>query len=59
MDTYSFVLLGVIAFSLFNLFFLYKLIINLIRRQIDDQIKYLIPIKRIRERMGVSIKFNK
>ena len=32
---------------------------NLIRKQIDDQMKDMIPIKAIRERIGIRIKLRK
>ena len=59
MDTYSFIVLGALVVSLFILFFLFQLFRNLIRKQIDDQIKDMIPIKSIRERIGIRIKLKK
>ena len=59
MDPYPLIVLGIIVFSLLNLVSLCKLIINLIRKQIDDQIKEMIPIKGIRKRIGIRIKFKK
>ena len=59
MDTYSLIALGILVFSLLNLLSLVKLIRNLIRKQIDCQIKDLIPIKGIRERIGFRLKFKK
>ena len=59
MDTYSLIALGAIFLSLFSLVFLSKLFRNLIRKQIDDQMKDMIPIKAIRERIGIRIKLRK
>jgi len=59
MDTYSLIALGAIILSLFSLVFLSKLFRNLIRKQIDDQMKDMIPIKAIRERIGIRIKLRK
>ena len=56
MDTYSLIALGAIILSLFSLVLLSKLFRNLIRKQIDDQMKDMIPIKAIRERIGIRIK---
>ena len=59
MDTYSLILLGIVLLSLLFLFWLSQLFRNLIRKQIDDQMKDMIPIKAIRERIGIKIKFRK
>ena len=59
MDAYSLIALGVIILSLFSLVLLSKLFRNLIRKQIDDQMKDMIPIKAIRERIGIRIKLRK
>ncbi|MBW3042121.1 hypothetical protein DNJ73_05725 [Prochlorococcus marinus XMU1408] len=59
MDTYSLIALGAIILSLFSLVLLSKLFRNLIRKQIDDQMKDMIPIKAIRERIGIRIKLRK
>jgi len=59
MDTYSLIALGTIVLSLFSLVFLSQLFRNLIRKQIDDQMKDMIPIKAIRERIGIRIKLRK
>ena len=59
MDTYSLIGLGTIVLSLFSLVFLSQLFRNLIRKQIDDQMKDMIPIKAIRERIGIRIKLRK
>ena len=56
MDTYSLIALGIIGLCLFSLVFLSQLFRNLIRKQIDDQMKDMIPIKAIRERIGIRIK---
>ena len=59
MDTFSLIALGTILLSLFSLVLLSKIFRNLIRKQIDDQMNDLIPIKAIRERIGIRIKFRK
>ena len=59
MDTYSLIGLGTIVLSLFSLVFLSQLFRNLIRKQIDDQMKDMIPIKAIRKRIGIRIKLRK
>ena len=59
MDTYSIILLGIITLSILILLFLSQLIRNLIKKQIDDQIKNIIPIKNIRESIGIRVKFRK
>ena len=59
MDSYSFIALGTLVLSLLTLVLLSQLFRNLIRKQIDDQMKDMIPIKSIRERIGIRIKFRK
>ena len=59
MDTYSLIALGTIVLALLFLVLLSKLFRNLIRKQIDDQMKDVIPIKAIRERIGIRIKLRK
>ena len=59
MDTFSLIALGAIILSLFSLVLLSQLFRNLIRKQIDDQMKDMIPIKYIRERIGIRIKLRK
>ena len=59
MDSYSFIALGTLVLSLLTLVSLSQLFRNLIRKQIDDQMKDMIPIKSIRERIGIRIKLRK
>jgi len=59
MDAYSLIALGTIILSLFSLVLLSKLFRILIRKQIDDQMKNMIPIKAIRKRIGIRIKLRK
>ena len=59
MDTYSLIALGTLVLSLLTLGLLFQLFRNLIRKQIDDQMKEMIPIKAIRERIGIRIKLRK
>ena len=59
MDTFSLIVLGTLVLSVSTLIFLSQLFRNLIRKQIDDQMKDMIPIKSIRERIGIRIKLRK
>ena len=59
MDIYSSIALGTVVFSILLLVWLSQLFRNLIRKQIDDQMKNMIPIKAIRERIGIRIKLRK
>ena len=59
MDTFSLIVLGTLVLSVSTLIFLSLLFRNLIRKQIDDQMKNMIPIKSIRERIGIRIKLIK
>ena len=59
MDTYSLIALETLLVSLMILVLLSQLFRNLIRKQIDDQMKDMIPIKAIRERIGIRIKLRK
>ena len=56
MDTYSLIASGTLLLSLLTLFLLSQLFRNLIIKQIDFQMKEMIPIKAIRERIGIRIK---
>ena len=56
MDTFSLIVLGTLVLSVSTLIFLSQLFRNLIRKQIDDQMKDMIPVKAIRERIGIKIK---
>ena len=59
MDTFSLFALGFLALSLLILFILFQLLRALIRKQIDDQMKDMIPIKALRKRVGIRIKWIK
>ena len=59
MDTYSLIALGILLLSLLILMALSQLFRKLIRKQIDDQMKDIIPIKAIRERIGIRIRLRK
>ena len=59
MDSYSLIALVTLVLSLLTLVLLSQLFRNLIRKQIDDQMKDMIPIKSIRERVGIRIKLRK
>ena len=59
MDTYSLIAFGILVLSIYTLVLLSQLFRNLIRKQIDDQMKDMIPIKAIRERIGIRIKLRK
>jgi len=59
LDNYSLIAMGSILLSLLTLLVLSLLFRYLIKRQIDEQMKDMIPIKAIRERIGIRIKFRK
>ena len=59
MNTYSLLALLALGLSLLTLVVLSLLAKNLIKKQIDDQMKDMIPIKAIRERIGIRIKLRK
>ena len=59
MDSYSLIALVTLVLSLLTLVLLSQLFRNLIRKQIDDQMKDMIPLKAIRERIGIRIKLRK
>ena len=59
MDSYSFIAWGTLVLSLLTLVLLSQLFRNLVRKQIDDQMKDMIPIKSIRDRIGIRIKLRK
>ena len=59
MDAFSLVVFGTLVLSVSTLIFLFQLFRNLIRKQIDDQMKDMIPVKVIRERIGIKIKLRK
>jgi hypothetical protein len=59
MDSYSLIALVTLVLSLLTLVLLSQLFRNLVRKQIDDQMKDMIPIKSIRERIGIRIKLRK
>ena len=56
MDIYLFTAFGAIVLALLTLLKLSQLFRNLIKEQIDKQMKDMIPIKAIRERIGIRIK---
>ena len=57
MDKYSLLTFGIILISFLMLLILAQLFKSLIRKQIDDQMKNIIPIKAIRKRVGIRIKW--
>ncbi len=59
MDTSSLIGFGTLVLSFLILVLLFQLFRNLIRKQIDDQMKAMIPIKAIRKRIGIRIKLRK
>ena len=59
MDTFSLFAFGLLALSLLILFILFQLLRALIRKQIDDKMKDMIPIQAIRKRVGIRIKWIK
>ena len=59
MNTYSLIAFGIVVLSVLILMLLSQLLRKLIKKQIDDQMKDIIPIKAIRERIGVRIQLRK
>ena len=59
MDTYSLLALGTILLSFLTLIILSLLFRKLIKSQIDEQMKDMIPVKAIRNRIGIRIKLRK
>ena len=59
MDSYSLIALVTLVLSLLTLVLLSQLFRYLVRKQIDDQMKDMIPIKSIRDRIGIRIKLRK
>tara|TARA_B100000965_G_C19077958_1_gene534987 strand:- start:365 stop:544 length:180 start_codon:yes stop_codon:yes gene_type:complete len=59
MDTYLSIVLVTLALSIVILVLLVQVFRNLIRKQIDNQMKDMIPIKAIRDRIGIRIKLRK
>ena len=59
MDTYSIFIFGFLLLSFLMLFILSQLLRALIRKQIDDQMKAIIPIKSLRKRVDIRIKWGK
>ena len=59
MDHYSLLALGIIVLSLLILFLLSQVLRSLIRKQINEQMKTMIPIEGIRKRVGIRIKWRK
>tara|TARA_B100000700_G_C14681997_1_gene685811 strand:- start:313 stop:492 length:180 start_codon:yes stop_codon:yes gene_type:complete len=57
MKTYSLFLFLAIALSLLILFILSQVLRRLIKKQIDEQMKNMIPIKAIRKKVGIKIKW--
>ena len=57
MDTYSLLALVTIVLSLLILVILFLVFRNLVKRQIDEQMKDMIPIKAFRKRVGIRINF--
>tara|TARA_B100000700_G_C14938048_1_gene805366 strand:- start:140 stop:319 length:180 start_codon:yes stop_codon:yes gene_type:complete len=59
MDTYSSFVFIAFVLSLLSLFLLSRLLNRLIRKQIDEQMKAMIPIMGIRKRVGIRINWRK
>ena len=59
MDTFSLIVFETLVLLVSTLIFLSLLFRNLIRKQIDDQMKEMIPVKAIREQIGIKIKLRK
>ena len=59
MDNYSLIALGTIVLLILLLIILSLVFRNLIKSQIDEQMRNMIPIRAIRERIGIRIKLRK
>ena len=59
MDTYSLLALVAILLSMLTLVILSLVFRNLLKRQIDEQMKEMIPIKAIRKRIGIRLNLRK
>ena len=59
MDTYSLLALVAILLSMLTLVILSLVFRNLLKRQIDEQMKEMIPIKAIRKRIGIRFNLRK
>ena len=59
MNTYSLFASFSLVLSVMILFILSKVLRGMIRKQIDEQMKDMIPIKAIRKRVGIKIKWRK
>tara|TARA_B100000965_G_scaffold342095_2_gene311163 strand:- start:488 stop:667 length:180 start_codon:yes stop_codon:yes gene_type:complete len=59
MDIFSFITSVVIFLSLLILVILLQILRNLIKKQIAEQLKDIIPVKSIRNRVGIRIKWKK
>jgi hypothetical protein len=59
MDTFSLIVFVTLVLLVSTSIFLSLLFRNLIRKQIDDQMKEMIPVKAFRERIGIKIKLRK
>jgi len=57
MNTNSIIVIAGLVLAFFILFLLSKLLRSLIQKQIDDQLKDMIPIKAIRKRVAIKIKW--
>ena len=59
MDITTISLLFVLFLLTFFLFMLFQLLKTLIRKQIDNQMKEMIPLESIRKRVGIRINWRK
>ena len=59
MDIYSLIAVAMIVLLLITLLILSLVLRNLIKSQIDEQMRDMIPIRAIRERIGIRIKLRK
>ena len=57
MDTPSLFASVALVSAIVILFLLIQLLRNMIEKQIEDQLKYMIPISAIRKRVGIRIKW--
>ena len=59
MDPLKLILFVTLLILLLTLGFFYQLLKKLIRKQVDIQLKAMIPFPAIRKRIGISISFRK
>jgi len=59
MDINSILLISALVLALLLLTTLIQILKKMVKVQIDNQIKAMVPIKAIRERIAIKVKWNK